>query len=245
MGSVWFCIPSARPPAEANLVLDRWRAQGYKIALWRDPGQEEDPTADMVLVGQYPGYSCAVNAVVQKVLRLHPDCTWCVTGGDDTEPDSKLDAATIAAQCTEHFGGTFGIMQPTGDRWANGSIDRICGSPWMGREFCERAYAGAGPMWPEYWHNFNDDELQAVAIKLHCFWQRRDLAHMHHHWMRTGHGMPDFLQRANSGPLWNEMKHIFETRRCAGFPGHEPLAVAGSTASGSQGEPARQGFSAT
>ena len=34
--SVWFAIPSARPPAEAIPTLDKWRAQGYKIALWRD-----------------------------------------------------------------------------------------------------------------------------------------------------------------------------------------------------------------
>ena len=46
---------------------------------------------------------------------------------------------------------TFGVMQPTGDRWGerNGiaTIDRIAGSPWMGREFCRRMYHGSGPMY--------------------------------------------------------------------------------------------------
>ena len=79
---------------------------------------------------------------------------------------------------------TFGIMQPTGDRWgadepwakalfpdAPAYIDRICGSPWIGREFARRMNEGAGPFHPAYRHMFADEELQCVAKRLGVLWQ--------------------------------------------------------------------------
>lgn len=225
--SVWFCVPSARPRAEADAALAKWRAQGYRIALWRDSDQDV-PLCDLLLTGPYPGYSQAVNALVREVLRRDPRCEWTVTGGDDIDPDPHNTAEQIAVECTAHFGGTFGIMQPTGDSWADYSIRRICGSPWMGREFCERAYGGNGPMWHEYFHMFNDEEMQHVALRLKCLWQRDDLTHLHHHWQREsdqvvrGKREPAFLKRANSRENWEAMGAIFRARLKAGFPGHEP-----------------------
>ncbi len=125
-------------------------------------------------------------------------------------------------------------MQPTGDRWGdkNGAyIDRVAGSAWIGREFCRRAYGGKGPMWHEYFHMFNDQELQEVAIKLGVFWQRPDLIQLHRHWGRgpeNGIGsaakMPEFLRTANGPDNWRRMKGIFEARKAAGFPGSEVIA---------------------
>lgn len=277
--TVWYCIPSARPPAEANEILKLWRAQGYKIALMCDSKPDaEAKIHDACLVQEYPGYSKAVNELIHNIIwdgpTYHfpdPDAEWFVTGGDDVAPDANHTAEEIARQCSQHFKdiyrrvmysyasdysatlthqnhedlriiSTFGVMQPTGDRFADGSIDRICGSPWMGREFCRRAYGGNGPMWPEYFHMFNDEELQHVAIKLGCFWQRPDLIHLHHWWGRrdlsinspatgwTGNPAaptravaPKHLERANSQENWDAMKAIFESRRRAGFPGHEPV----------------------
>lgn len=220
--SVWFCIPSARPASEADQVLALWQNQGYKIALWRD-GAQDPPLHDLLMTGAYTGYSRAVNALVKEVLRHDSSCDWTVTGGDDTEPDPGKTAAVIASECTGHFGGTFGVMQPTGDPWADHSIERICGSPWMGRDFCQRAYRGNGPMWPEYFHMFNDEEMQHVALKLGILWQRRDLTHFHHHWIRECGREPEFLKRANSRQNWDSMKAIFTARKAAGFPGHEPV----------------------
>lgn len=223
--SVWFAIPSKRPIAECEPVLALWRQQGYRIALWRDV-EAEHPPCDLLLIGTYTGYSMSVNELVRAVLARDPEASWIVTGGDDTQPDLSHTAEEIATQCTDHFGGTFGVMQPTGDRWANGSIDRIAGSPWMGRDFCERANQGQGPMWPEYFHMFNDEELQLVALRLGVFWQRPDLIHLHEHWMRKGQGnaaMPEFLTRANSPANWQAMSQIFAYRKANGFPGHEPL----------------------
>lgn len=230
--SVWLTIPSARPDGG---TVRLWKQRGYRIALWRD---QEDEISErygsdgLVIVGSYPGYAKAVNALVREVLARDAEAEYCIATGDDTEPDQNYPPAEIARQCTEHFKGTFGVMQPTGDRWDGGSIDRICGSPWIGREFCRRMYRGTGPYCEEYKHMFLDEELQNVASLLGVLWQRPDLAHIHHHFTRVGesvnwaHGrqnMPEFLREANSPEHWSRYGGLFRSRRTAGFPGHEPL----------------------
>ncbi len=270
--SVWLTIPSARPAAEANPVLEKWRAQGYKIALFTDhdePSKIHDMRTDAdsyLLNGElafkgYPGYAAAVNHMVAAVMMYDPDAEWFVAGGDDTEPDPNHTADEIAAQCSLHFHGrqcdalkdvcdsrmTFGVMQPTGDRFAGGQIDRICGSPWLGRDWCKRINHGRGPLWPEYFHMWADEEVQHVATKYGVLWQRPDLIHLHHHFMResdainsnavafqTPEGMryggekkprPAFLDEANSREHWMKYEKLFKDRRDAvpSFPGSEPL----------------------
>lgn len=145
MSSVWYCIPSKRPPEEAEPILREWRERGYKIALWRDEG-DGHVTADWVMHGwEYPGYARAVNVLTKQVLEQAPSCEWIVTGGDDVLPDPNRSAEGIARECSTHFGringvyeveclefyqdpevsargilgrpnSTFGVMQPTGDR---------------------------------------------------------------------------------------------------------------------------------
>jgi hypothetical protein len=223
----WFAIPSARPAREANETLRKWYEKGYGIALWRDSADDETALlCHVVLTGSYPGYARAVNALAADILARDPHCDWIVTGGDDTEPDPDHSPAEIARECIEHFGGAFGVMQPTGDRWADGSIDRICGSPWMGREFCQRMYQGNGPLWPEFTHMFVDSHLQCVAQKLGILWQRRDLTHRHNHFCRVGEGvdwnhgnatMPEFLRKVNSPEHWAHSQAIFDRLRAWGF----------------------------
>jgi hypothetical protein len=246
--SVWLTIPSARSDAG---TVPMWKARGYRIALWRDreDGIRERFSAEgLVIVGAYPGYAKAVNSLVKAVLQLDPESTWCVAGGDDTEPDLNHAPEQIARECSEHFctlidprlydmdcvkPGTFGIMQPTGDRWANGSIDRICGSPWMGREFCQRMYGGSGPFFEGYSHMFVDQELQEVASGLGVLWQRRDLIHLHNHFLRTNAARdvdrsappPPHLVKWNTQEHWDESRALFESRRVEGFPGYQPLEV--------------------
>jgi hypothetical protein len=257
--SVWYCIPSARPPEEAEQCLRLWRKQGYKIALYCDsktPGVTPPwailhGVADRVLDRfEYPGYAAAVNELVRDVMERDPSAEWFVTGGDDIEPDANHSAEEIARQCNLYFSrlwtgqpdahreaATWGVMQPTGDRWGDherhmgerGSayIDRVCGSPWMGREFCRRMYQGNGPLFEGYFHMGEDEELQAVAQKLGVLWQRPDLIHFHRHWARKNKDradMPKFLERANSAEEWRKYKELFAARQAAGFPGSEPLA---------------------
>lgn len=281
MSSVWLCIPSARPPAEAEKVLSKWRAQGYKIALACDTPERCDvywraglcDWFNYPLDGVYKGYAVSVNNLVLEILGPNergfcdPEAEWFVTGGDDTEPDLNHTAEEIAQQCRQHFyesiRGTYpphrpqwandrwcsdlkdghllkecdawalmGVMQPTGDRYANGSIDRIAGSAWYGREYCKRVNGGRGPLWPEYAHMFVDEEAQCVAQKLGVFWQRPDLIHLHHHFMRATSDLnspaiasltPPHLIEANTPEHWFKYQRLFNQRKAAGFPGHEPL----------------------
>jgi len=254
--SVWFAVPSKRPPAEAVACLRKWKERGYNTIIMVDAqdvpawafGDHGVGAVDLMhvpaLPGRYPGYAQAVNTLVRQVLHEDPKCDWIVTGGDDVFPDPNHTADEIAAQCSEHFGGkrlskpgdwtTFGVMQPTGDRWgeeepyarqmwpdAPAMIDRICGSPWMGRSFCERINQGNGPLWPEYFHNWVDEELQNVAIKYGCFWQRRDLTHYHNHCVRTTGQWAPHLAGATAD--YHKFEPLFRARKAAGFPGSEPL----------------------
>lgn len=217
--SVWYCIPSARPDGG---TIPLWQAAGYSVAVWRDSGAGLIPGA-MNLIGGYPGYAVAVNELVKAVFAADDFAEWIVTGGDDIEPDPKHDSEFIAAQCFEYFNGSFGVMQPTGDRWANGSIDRICGSPWIGHEFCERMYGGEGPLWSGWQHCYVDEELQNVAKRLGVLWQRQDLVHKHNHWQRVDGVEPMHLKDKN--PTLHTDRPLFLQRQAAGFPGHEPIAV--------------------
>ena len=238
MSNVWATFPSARTESESTVPL--WRKMGYRVALWRDPGAPPIK-ADLIITGEYPGHSVSNNRLIKLVLDADSTCNWCVSAGDDVEPDACHPPAEIAAQCEEHFAGTFGVMQPTGDRWLEAHyraqfpdepahIDRICGSPWLGREFCRRAYHGTGPWWPEFVHMYNDEHMQAVCKKLGILWQRRDLIHLHKHWARpegiTSADMPKFLERANSPENWNAMKAIFERLKAGGFAEADDLLPA-------------------
>ena len=210
----------------------------------------------------YPGYARACNELIHSVMAVDKGAEWFVTGGDDVLPDPNHTAQEIAAQCSDKFydigddlrdhaprpevrsvmdamsdreHATFGLMQPTGDRFAGGSIDRIAGSPWIGREFARRTYGGRGPYWPEYEHMFVDEEIQEVAQRLGVFWQRPDLNHHHAHFMResaavdsraiidAAHQRPPHLDKWNTREHWDAMKAIFTARKAAGFPGSEPL----------------------
>lgn len=268
--SVWLVLPSKRPVEEMEKCLSLWRQQGYHVMIQRDPG-ENVPTAGIVSYARpYAGYADAVNFLAREAMLLDYSCDWVVSAGDDTEPDMNHTADEIAVQLTAHFGGTFGVCQPTGDRWGEGlypnahkyqetpgdpnrcaichmrsggpnhcvgaNIDRVAGSPWMGREWCLRANQGKGPQWPYFFHSYADETLQCVAEKLGVFWQRRDLIHFHRHWARPygrvfWYGprigqvtdMPEFAKRANTEEEEKRSKAEFERLRAGGFAECLPL----------------------
>lgn len=254
--SVWFVIPSKRPLPEASICLEAWKDMGYCTAILREPCDDRPATADICLpVREYLGWPRSVNLLVATAMagswssRSLPDPEWFVTGGDDYFPDPNKRADEIANECREYFAGrgpakrfdastvemtvdafelsrTFGVMQPTGDRWGerNGiaTIDHIAGSPWMGREFCRRMYHGAGPLYNGFYHNFADEHLQRVAEKLGVFWQRRDLKQEHRHWARPRgdwRDAPDWAHKINNPQLsdWDRSKALFKKLEAGDF----------------------------
>ncbi len=263
--SVYFAIPSARPPEEALPVLRQWQERGYRVVIQRDigciggmdslfsPMSDLERCAHWAVERPYVGYPEAVNFLCRCIIRDDPQSEWIVCGGDDTLPDPNHSAEEIAWECRHHFEGIhqargfdlgytpvhqmglYGVMQPTGDPWSDSqgrTIERIAGSPWIGREFARRMYGGRGPLCEEYYHCGEDEELMQVAIKYGVFWQRPDLVHHHQHWGRPKAGekmvhssaMPAFLAKANSGEEWQKFKRIFAERKAAGWPGSEPIA---------------------
>lgn len=221
--ATWVTIPSARPVPEVTAWCEKWHAQGYKIALWRDTERVE--AADICIVGEYQGYSKSANALIRLVLDSDRECSWVCSCGDDTWPDPNRRADVIAAELTAHFGGTLGACQPTADTWSDHMgriIERIAGSPFLGRELCRRLYGGNGPWFDEWWHNWADQELQEVCIRLGIFLQRPDLCHFHDHCLRyPGGKWAPHLQHVSAD--YTRMKPLFEKRRAEGFPGSEPL----------------------
>jgi len=208
------------------VCLSEWRKMGYRIALWRDPEDAPIP-CDMMLIGPYPGYHIAVNSLCREVMKHDMGASWLVTAGDDMTPDPSRRADEIAAECTTYFSGTFGVMQPTGDKWAASHPERICGSPWMGREFCRRMYGGHGPFCEEYFQLWGDEEMHEVCVKLGILWNREDLVHFHDHFQRGGKRplseRPSWMVRNDE--CYQKLKPIFDRRKRTGWPGHEPLPI--------------------
>ncbi len=243
--SVWFAIPSIRPNGG---TIQIWRDHGYKVAVLR----QGDPIDCEIQIptGEYLGWAPSVNILARRIIKHDPSAEWIVTGGDDYEPDMEHSPEEIAAECYNWFAkdaftpcSTFGVMQPTGDRWGDtpaaraqygenrgAYIDRIAGSPWMGREWCKRAYQGNGPMFGGYKHMYADEELKEVAEKLGVYWARRDIGQLHKHWGRKPgdefaqmSDCPDFLLPVNTPQHWHESQKLFTERKMAGWPGSEPL----------------------
>lgn len=220
--SVWYAIPTAMPTVEAERTLQLWRNMGYRLALYCDVPRK-DLKCDLQLYGDYRGYPKAVNRLCREILNQYPDTNVIVTGGDDIDPDPRHSPELIETEFLTHFRGTFGVMQPTGDRWMVNSqglcaAERVCESPWMGREFIQKAYQGTGPYCEEYYHFFADEELHDVAIKLGILWNRSDLVHHHHHWSREGRPRPSYLAPAKLN--WDQARELFRARQLQGFPGH-------------------------
>lgn len=226
--STWLAIPSKKSPADLAVAIAPWRARGYRIAIFRDSG-DSPIDADLVYSGEYRGCARATNTLLHAVFEYDPAAQWCVIGGDDQLP-AEPPAATIAAECSDHFRGTFGIMHPTGDRFEVGLPDgrRVVSAEYntiaafVGREAARRLNGGIGLYHPGYFHFFGDSEACTVAKLLNIWWPRIDLVSIHKHWSREGRERPAYMVKARS--LWQSDFGLFARREAAGFPGHEPIA---------------------
>lgn len=216
---VAYCIPTCNPVRAAHASA-LWKSHGYSVWLAVETGfPVADVKADHVLVlDEYPGYFTASNRLAH--LAIEDGSEIVVFGGDDIDCHSSKTAEQISAQYLAHFPDGFGVMQPTGDTLKGTNM--ICGSPWVGRGWVERAYDGNGPLWPGYYQFFGDEELLYYARQLGVLWQRPDLTQFHHHWMRKENGLKTktAYQTANDRH-WKHDEDLFRVRRAAGFPSHE------------------------
>ena len=246
MSAVWIAVPSARPVDQVENWAEAWHERGYKVAVYRDTFDDVRHFVDLCITkwAKYPGYAQVTNELVRQVLvGVDQECQWVVLGGDDVFPDPNHDAETIARQCTEYFSclprltnialepeaySTFGVMQPTGHRWGDSQgayIDRIAGSPWVGKEWCLRAHQGQGPLHPGFEHMHGDEALRGIAVKLGVYWERRELIHFHQHWGIQGRAedMPEFLKKWNTPEHWRESRALLDRLKAEDFAECMPI----------------------
>jgi len=215
-------LPSANPRM-AQAHLPKWVAMGYRVVMFQDPKcRFEVAGCEVYAAGSYVGYPAAINEMYGAVKGISA-APVVVLIGDDMDPDPFKSPAQIREEFLQKFPDTFGVMQPIGDTMDG--TDRICGSPWVGRAFANRINKGRGPLWPEYFHFYADEELFNVTTKLGCLWQRRDLSHYHQHWTREGRHRPPHMTAAQD--RWEIDKARHADRKSKGYPGHEPISWGG------------------
>jgi hypothetical protein len=193
-----------------------------------------DPDCDWIVTGGddvEPDRAHTADQIAWE-CSLHFPAVACWMCNGNWEPD-QWDGSPACPEChnTNRLGpgATFGVMQPTGDRWADSRgayIDRVAGSPWMGREWCLRANGGRGPLWPEFTHMFVDEHIQELATKLGVFWQRRDLIHLHRHALRdnpTFEAWPAHMRKWTTPEHWRESKAVLDRLRANDFQECMPI----------------------
>ncbi len=218
---VWYAIPTA-DFKKCSTCFAKWQEKGYRTLAIVEEHRYEGHTqelmnCDEVIVQKFwQGYPAALAGICRDLRTVEI----IVTGGDDVFPDSRP-AEEIRDEFLNYFGGTNGVMQPTGDPAMENAASRICGSPWLGEQFRNEINGGEGPFWPSYYHFFCDQELQEVALLEGLLWQRPDLTQIHDHWSFKGGQRPEYMDAAQR--YWPIDKMLFDSRKHKGFPGHERL----------------------
>ncbi len=228
----------------ADLIVDVPYYPGYARAVNHLAAMvlETYPEVDWIVAGgddTFPDPNKTGDEIAEELsqhfkMLAWPKC-WHWAAGYKS-PEDALAAGAYAEQKPQGLWGadiarlysTWGVAQPTGDDWSDHLgkiIDRIAGSPWLGRTWCERANAGKGPMWPEFRHQFVDEHLQRYAQHLGVFLQRPDLTHHHAHAQRGGVGKPaPHMTEWNSQKHWVESKAIFDRLIAGNFEECKPIA---------------------
>lgn len=218
---VWFVIPSASPE-KCRKVLPVWRERGYRTAVLQNFEQGDIPADIAEWFDYYPGWPESVNILCRDIVPKA--CKLIVSGGDDMLPDPNHTAQELAAQFFRKFPDGFGVMQPHGDEFL--CAKRYCGSPFIGRAWFETMYAGKGPMYGGYHHNYADNELFWVAKGLNALWERPDLSHFHDHFTRDGREQPRYWESVRNKDLKDCL--LYYSRVHENFPGHAPLRGPGA-----------------
>jgi len=211
---VWAVWPSVNSHL-AGITLRKWRAAGYRTAVLIDRGciwESESAPDKIIYGGKWEGFPHAVNLLCRETGG---DVVVCA--GDDIYPSEEETPIQIQDKFLERFPDTFGVMQPTGDRF--GSIDLCCPCPWVGRKFIDEAYGEGGPYWEGYFHYFSDQEIQDVATLMGAFQQRQEISQFHDHWQRDKGQRPPHMKKALQE--WKKDKRTYQQRKASNFPDHE------------------------
>lgn len=216
---VWLALPSANIQI-AKKTFPKWKEKGYNIAVICPDKFSKDYlniTDKIVLeseIGGYKGWAKSVNYLSKKLEKYDI----LIAAGDDMYPDPNYESHELRLQFIRHFGGTFGVMQPYGDKFGSlacPSCEQICGSAWLGKDFRNKINKGNGPIWEEYWHMWADTELYQVALKHNCLWIREDISQYHEHRIRGKH---NFRPTIPSGET-NKGQKLYFHRKKNNFPG--------------------------
>lgn len=208
-----------REHAIPNLL--EWKKQGYLLGALTNGETRCKGVVDVELeihTRAYPGVWSSWNLLAHAVLRVGARAV--VLAGDDMIPDPNLKADEIADQFLGKFPTGMGVMQPCGDpQGRDGSgksaAERICGSPWVGREWILRAYGGLGPCNATYKAFYADEDLKCYAEKKGCLWMRPDLSQYHKHWSWGHTQRQDYHERNQKA--WAADKALFEASQKHGF----------------------------
>ena len=223
MNEVWLVMPSANIEM-AKKTFPEWKLRGYKIAIIcpDDLYNNYLPITDMIIKESkhfgYSGWAKSVNILCNELKDI--DIT--IAAGDDMYPDNNYVAEELRQQFINYFNGTFGIMQPIGDKFGSMACpecEQICGSAWLGKDFRNKINKGNGPMWDQYWHMYADTELYQIGIKYNCLWLREDLNQYHEHRLRGKHNFKPTIPRGNT----DIAKKIYFERKENNFPNTEPI----------------------
>ncbi len=217
---VWFAIPSASPE-NCRRVLPVWREMGYRTAILQNFERADIPADLVVWSDHYPGWAGSINILAREVVPASAPII--VSGGDDMLPDPNVPADRLAEQFLDRYPDTFGVMQPHGDDYHD--TRHYCGSPWLGRAFCDRMYKGRGPMFPGYRHNWADVELYWVAKCRGLLWSRPDLTQRHEHFFRKEQDKPAYWTHSVQSNDFRDVSLYLE-RKAREFPGHDPIGDA-------------------
>jgi|TARA_Y100000034_G_scaffold130547_1_gene189260 hypothetical protein len=216
---VWVCFPSVMLE-KAKKAASRWREKGYRVGVYVQDSAFIESDIDWVGVGMdYQGYWWACDRIVRAVESQGAEIF--ILAADDMDPDPNHTAEEIAAEYLERFPDGFGVMQPCGDRQGMDSTGkpaaaRICGSPWFGKGWVEKAFGGEYVVPTEFFHFYGDEVLKEVAERLGVLWMRDDLIQDHQHWA-FGRQRKEKYQEDNSRNHWQEDKNRFMTSQKDGF----------------------------
>jgi len=223
MSEVWLGLPSANIKM-AKKTFPEWKSRGYKIAVICPDHLYDEyvPITDVAIKESknfgYSGWPKSVNIICKELQNVDI----VIAAGDDMYPDKNHTAEELRIQFINYFNGTFGVMQPTGDKFGSlacPECEQICGSAWLGKDFRNKINKGNGPMWEEYWHMYADTELYQVAKKHNCLWIREDLNQYHEHRLRKTHNFKPTIPSGNT-----KLAHdIYYKRKKDNFLNSEPI----------------------